>query len=343
MSLRILTIHPGPSFSVADVHTGWVEALGELGCEMVALNLDDRLNLYMLAHLQNEKTGEWIRALDEESAVRLAAKGIEAACYEYQPDIVFVFSGFFVPLDILDLCRARGAKVVLYQMEEPYERDRELVRAGHADLNLINDPTHLDAFQAVAPTVYMPHAYRPAIHRPGPAAAEHRSDFCFVGSGFPSRIEFFEQVDWAGADVALAGHWQALAPESPLRKHLAHDIADCCDNDQAVLLYQGAKLSANLYRREADRPELAAGWATGPREIELAATGCCFLRDPRPEGDALFPMLPTFTGPDDFGEQLAWWLAHPDQRVAAGAQARAAVADRTFTSNARRLLELLGH
>ncbi len=41
--MRFLVAHPGPGFSVHDVHVGWVEALSELGEQVKAFNLDDRL------------------------------------------------------------------------------------------------------------------------------------------------------------------------------------------------------------------------------------------------------------------------------------------------------------
>ena len=41
--MRILIVHPGPNFSVADVYTGWNEALAGLGCEIHGYNLDDRM------------------------------------------------------------------------------------------------------------------------------------------------------------------------------------------------------------------------------------------------------------------------------------------------------------
>lgn len=37
--MRVLVVHPGPDFSVADVHAGWTEALRELGCEVASYNL----------------------------------------------------------------------------------------------------------------------------------------------------------------------------------------------------------------------------------------------------------------------------------------------------------------
>jgi hypothetical protein len=82
----------------------------------------------------------------------------------------------------------------------------------------------------------------------------------------------------------------------------------------------------------------------GPREVELAACGSFFMREPRGEGDDLFPMLPTFTTPAEFESQLRWWLAHPQERKAAAVAAQAAIADRTFTNTAARLLSIVdGH
>jgi spore maturation protein CgeB len=98
-------------------------------------------------------------------------------------------------------------KVVNWFTESPYEDDGQLQRAAHADLNVVNDPMHLDRYRQVAPTEFIGHAYDPDVHHPRPAHPELASDFCFVGTGFPSRVEFLEAVDWSGSDVAIAGRW----------------------------------------------------------------------------------------------------------------------------------------
>ena len=337
--MRILCVEPGPNFSVQDVHRGWVRAFQHLGCEVVSLNLGDRLDLYALAHIQ--KNGEWVKAISDTDALQMAAKGIESAAFEFWPDVVFITSAFFVPKFTMDILRARGMKVVAMFTEEPYELDRELAVAACADLSLINDPTHLAAFREVCPTEYQWHCYDPAVHYPRPPQPEHASDFAFVGTGFPSRVEFFEKVRWDGIDVALAGHWSNLPSDSPLRPFVAHDIDECIDNDDAVALYAATKMSANLYRQEAQRPELVEGWSMGPREVELAACGTPFLRQSRGEGDELLGFLPRFETPHDFGEQLRWWLARDGAREAVAEKARDAIADRTFTDSAKRLLHRL--
>jgi spore maturation protein CgeB len=329
------------------VYSGWLDALRKLGVQVEEYNLDARLTFYTSALLETDHRAEsgqvmLRKALDYEQAIGLALNGIMAAAYRLWPDVLLIVSGLFVDEQMLDCIRSRGTRVVIVHTEEPYEHDRQLALAAHADINLVNDPLHLDAYRAVAPTWYVPHAYRPYRHFPRPAVPGLASDFCFVGTGYPSRIAFLEQVDWSGLRVKLAGNWVGLGESSPLRPLLVGDVDYCMDNAETADLYASAEVSANLYRREADRPELAAGWAMGPREVELAAMGRFFLRDSRGESDEVLPMLPTFADPGDFGEQLRWWLGRPADRAEAAAKAREAVAGRTFDAHARMLLRLLG-
>jgi spore maturation protein CgeB len=338
--LRFLIVHPGPQFSVHDCYVGWTEALRELGQQVVGYGLHDRLCFFDNAYMRIDE-GKFRKALTAEQAIQLSTDGLYSDLYTLRPHVLLVVSAFLVPTKLLDLARLSGTKVVVLHTEEPYELNRELDVAAHADLNLLNDPIHIEKFRGVARAEYMPHAYRKSLHKPGPFDPDAASDFCWVGTAFESRIEFFEAMNLDDVDVALAGNWQRLTEGHRLRKYLAHDIGECCDNTEAVRLYQSGKVGLNLYRREAEDGGSAAGWAMGPREVEMAACGLFYLRDPRPEGDELLPMLPTFDGPEDASEQLRFWLDHDDERDEAARQAREAVADRTFKKNAETLLRLL--
>lgn len=343
--MRILVVHPAPGFSVADVYIGWVEAFQELGQQIVQYNLDARLTAYESSLIEVGKHENNIIELRKlytrEQAIQLSTNGILSACFQFWPHVLFIVSGFFLDGQMLDVIRSRGIKVVILHTEEPYEHERELKLGRHADLNLLNDPTNLEEFRALGPAEYIPHSYRPTVHHPGPPDPNLAADFGFVGTGFPSRIQFFEGMNFDGLDVLLAGNWQGLAADSPLRKHLAHEDEECLDNEQTAEIYRSAKVGLNFYRREAESAGGVDGWACGPREIEMAACGMPFLRDPRPEGDELFGMLPKFTSPQDATDKLRWWLKHSDSRWRAADKARAAIADRTFTNSAKRLLNLL--
>jgi hypothetical protein len=338
--MRFVVCHPGPAFSVHDVYVGWSETLVELGHKVVPFNLEDRLTFYDSAFF-NVAEGTFRKALPQEQAVELAVNGLYATLYKIRPDVLLVVSAFLVPAELLDLARRSGTRVVVVHTEAPYEDTRQLDVAAHATLNILNDPVSIDRYRAVAPAFYLPHAYRPLVHCPGPAEPDLAADLAFVGTGFESRIAFFEAMDLAGIDLLLAGNWQRLTEGSPLRKHVGHDTAECLDNVDAVRIYRSAKLGLNLYRQETDDGDSAAGWAMGPREVEMAAVGLPFLRQPRGEGDVVLPMLPTFSSPAEAGELARWWLADGGRRAKAAEQARRAVADRTFRSNAVRLMQLL--
>lgn len=339
--MRVVVAQPGPSFSVQDVYAGWCEALRELGCHVTGFNLDERLTFYDEALMPTRTPDVFRKAMPTDKAVELAVNGLCAALYKVRPDVLLVVSGFFVPPEVYLMARQYGTKVVIAHTEEPYEHERELSIAPYADLNILNDPVNLDAFEQVADTLYIPHCYRPSVHHPGDPNPDMACDLAFVGTGYPSRTEFFEAMDLDGLDVVLAGNWMHLESSSPLLPLVGHPLGECFDNDQAAELYRSARVGINTYRREATDGGSADGWAMGPREVEMAACGLFFVRESRGEGDLVLGMLPAFAGPQHASDLVRWWLAHPDERAETALKARAAVEDRTFTNAAAAVLQLL--
>jgi len=341
--MRIMIVRPGPSFSVQDVAFGWRDGLRELGVTVADVNFDDRLDFYTSAHIDKSAgDGEFVKCFATNEAIRMANTSVLASVYQFWPDIVMVISAHFVRAETLALMRARGHHVVVVCTESPYEDDRQLELCEFANTILLNDPVNLDQFRNRNPDAhYVPHAYRPDLHYPGNGKPALKSDFAFVGTGFPSRVEFFESIDFEGLDVILGGAWVSLDEHSPLVRLIAHRRDFCMDNTETADVYRSTKSSLNIYRREA-RPDASSdGVAVGPREVELAACGTFFLRDPRPEGDEVFKMLPTFHEPGEVRPLLDWWLAHDDERQDVARRARAAIATRTFRNNAEWLLQHL--
>ena len=330
--MRAVLVHPGPAFSVADVANGWETALREIGVNVVGFDTAGAMTYHERA-LRAQGVPE-----DElgQAAATMAAANLRQLCFDFWPDLVIIVSAFFVPPETYKMLRGRGIKVVVILTESPYEDDNQVPIAEHADLAVVNDPTNLSAYPDG--TLYLPHAYDPKVHKPGPVVERAKSDFCFVGTGYPERIAFLEAVDYGNADVALAGNWAELKDGSPLVPYVAHDLAACCPNDETVTLYQSTKMSANIYRTSAQRPGLIEGWAMGPREVELAACGTFFATQSRGENDDVLPWLPRFETPEDLSALIAEWLPLTEERQALAQRSRMAVADRTFSSNAERLL-----
>jgi spore maturation protein CgeB len=335
-------VHPGANWSTADVHRGWVRGLEAHGVQVDTFDLQARLMFYSKAQIV-EPDGSVSKVLDEQEVMHAASHGVLAAVYATWPDLVLVVTGSYSPPYLWELIRSRGHKVVIVHTESPYEDERQLVIAAEsgADINLINDPTHLAQFEQVGPSFYVPHAYDPAVHFPADIAPVW--DCSFVGTGFPERVRFLERVDWSGIRFGLGGLWE-LEPGSPLRDCLFHaDPLGCVDNDVTADLYRATKVGLNVYRESNDGGySTGDGWACGPREIELAACGTMFARQSRPESDELFPFLPVFEDPAEVGDIVRHYMGRDGLRAVLGARARAAVADRTFEVHAGRLLGRLG-
>lgn len=347
--MRWLIVHPGPNFSVDDVYRGWAEALRAVGEDVMEYNFDDRLLFFDAALMPApdavpDADGRSLarKAMTREQATENAADGLMGACYRWWPDVVLVVSAFFIPEFYLQVMRARRHRIVMLFTEAPYQDAEHLVMARYADACLVNDPLNIEKYrEACKVAEYAPHSYRPKVHYP--ANSKPDLDLAFVGTGFPSRIKFFEDMNLAGLDVALGGLWPGLAEDSPLRPHLLpHDDGDgCMRNEETAALYRRSLTGINFYRREGQDGWDGQGFAIGPREVEMAACGLWFARDARPESDELFPFLPSFTSPAEASEQIRWALAHDGEREKAAAMAREAIADRTFGNAAKRLLALL--
>jgi hypothetical protein len=342
--MRWLVVHPGPHFSVQDVYTGWCEGLRANGETVIEFNLGDRLNAFGFAFIEDgdgpDGSKRFRKMYSDKQVIDLAMEGLSAVIFQQRPDVLLIVSGFFFTGELIEYIRMRGIAVVILHTESPYEDDRQLEIAQYATLNLLNDPVNIEAYEALGvPVGYMPHAYRPAVHHPGPSVPDLVSDFAFVGTGYASRRAFFEAMNLDGLNVLLAGNWQCLEDtDSPLLKHVANGLDTCLDNAKAVDIYRSAAVNINTYRKEASHPSLVQGIAVGPREVELAACGAFFLRESRPEGDDLFPMLPVFFTPEEASDLLRWYLPREDKRQAAAQSARRAIEGRTFTNHAAALL-----
>ena len=337
--VRVLVCQPGPAFSVKDVYNGWVGGLRANGVEIIEYPFEDRLWAAQHFHLQHED--KWLPAFPFEAAVQYALEPLGSWIYETQPDLVLFVTGFWIRVAPLELIRQRGTNVAVLFTESPYEDDVQLERAAHLDACVVNDPTNLERFLELCEhTIYLPHSYNPALHAPGPAHDDKRSDLCIVGTGFPSRVRFLERMGLDGLDVALLGNWKTLE-DHDLRRYVRGELDACLDNRDTVDWYRSTRASLNLYRRESNRPELSAGWSMGPREVELAATGTFFLTEARGENSQVLPMVPKVADPEDAGEQLRWWLAHDRERAQVVVDARRAIAGWTFENRAAEFLRLV--
>lgn len=347
--MKVLLVHPGASWSTADVEAGLREGLQHHGVEIIRYRLDVRFERSMSwlhgAWRKAKHTNPSIPKPSTADAVYQAGIGALEMALRHQVDVVLVVSGMLLHPDVLVLMRRAGLRTTVLFTETPYDLDQELRLAALADGCWTHERTAVATFRAVNPQAgYLPHAWAPARHRvdhPSDPPDVRRHDVVFVGSGFPERIAWFNAIDWTGIDLGLYGTWT----DSGLTPALAGAVMGAeIANQQTAALYRRATIGLNLYRTQ-------AGWGTraaplpypaeslNPRAYELAACGVFHLSAARAEiADVFGDLVPTFTSPAEAEALIRQWLADPEGRARVRAALPACVAESSWVERAARVI-----
>jgi hypothetical protein len=136
--VKVLVCHPGPDFSVQDVHDGICAGLAANGVEVRSFNFNDRLCFYSSAHVPVD--GELVKAMPPEAAKWLANRWLEAETFRWWPDVIVFVSAFMVDKRILELFRHRPQHTVAWMTEATYEDAEQIAMAGLFDTVIVNDP-----------------------------------------------------------------------------------------------------------------------------------------------------------------------------------------------------------
>lgn len=292
MTTRLLLVHPGHSFSTADLYTGLKAGLEQCGVEIVPYLLESRLGvaeawLKFVDRRSKLRKGEiWQqRTKDERWAAMLAKAGEEIVtrALRHRVDGILIVTAMCVHPDALMLCRRAHIPVGIVLSESPYDDGPQARVAGLVDVCWTNERTSLAALRAANPATHsLPAAYNPAVHTAEPQPGDEdvpAHDVVFVGTIFPERVALLEQVDWSGIDLGLYGNALSVTTRHPLYPYLRGGLTD---NRYAAALYRRAKVGLNLYRAHPTAESL------NPRAYELAACGCYQVSEPRAEAAELF-------------------------------------------------------
>ncbi|MGE0363370.1 MAG: glycosyltransferase [Vicinamibacterales bacterium] len=364
---RVLVVHPGATWSTADVFDGLTHGLRHWGCEVIEYRLDGRMAhefrataaLYRRSKQLHKDVP--IKPDRIDTLYKASAEAVSVALIKKADAVIVISAMFFHPAAILMLRRA-NTKVVFMCTESPYDLEHEL---RLADLitkqddyagQLVNplsgvwtnERSSVAAFQSVNPrSGYLKHAWHPERHTPIPGALDATvaaHDVVFVGTGgaaFKERTEFFETIDWTGIDLGLYGTWDGLSARSPLRPYVR---ASEVTNVMAAALYRRAKINLNFYRKSKGAGPNASRLTTvaeslNPRAYELAACGAFHLSDPRAEVAETFgALVPTFTTAGEAEALIRQWLADDAGRAAVAAQLPARVAEDSWVHRARQVI-----
>lgn len=348
--LKVLVVHPGASWSTADVEAGLLYGLKGHPVQVIGYALDGRITgattWLMGAWRRKKKEGVDLPRPTQTDILYQAGMGVLERALRHQVDVVLVVSGMYLHPDVVVLMRRAGLLVTVLMTESPYDMEPELKMAALVHGVWTNERTAVEAFRSVCPNAaYLPHAWHPERHKPGPQPGDENvraHDVVFVGSGFAERVQWFRAIDWTGIDLGLYGNWDCLGGRDKLRQYVRGRETD---NATAAALYRRAKIGLNLYRQSKGfgkaAPRIAAGSAESlsPRAYELAACGVFHLSESRAEVREVFgAAVPTFSSPSEAAGLIRAWLADDVGRQRVAASLPAMVAESSWSHRAAQVM-----
>lgn len=336
--MRIYVVHPGVPFSTADVHTGLCAGLRANGCEVIEGRLDEALVFQTALYEAGQQAGVVKQGVDLNYTI-YASPYIVQHAIAVEPDAVVVVSAHNFNIASAKVLRQAHLKTAVIMTESPYFAEFEREMASAYDVVFTNERRCATGGYFDHPNVhYLPHAYNPSVHRPGPVEVDKACDVVFIGSLFEERARLFEGVDWSGIEFVRRGY----VPRQ--------DEQDIVGNDVTCSYYRSARISLNHHRTTTEfgsGTHIPSGSAEslGPRAYEIAGCGGFQLvDDSRAELWEVFgECAATYRAgdADDLSRQIRYWLKHPDRREETTKMQHAAIRPHTWKARAAQLLEVL--
>ncbi|MDQ0417057.1 spore maturation protein CgeB [Croceifilum oryzae] len=270
---------------------------------------------------------------------------------EFRPDFILVFRGPFLPAHYVKSLRKMKIPVGIWVVDDPYrlKTHKELVQPYN--LVITQDSNSVPFYQELGKTViHLPLAVNPDKYRPMNVGEKYQSDICFVGSAFPIRIRYFDQLTpilLKNKTKIIGQWWEKLKNYSKLKKCILNNpIAP----EEVIKYYNGAKIVLNVHRTNNDRkdnPKNIAAHTPNNRTYEIAACKAFQLTTWRTDLYQHFAEeeIASFHTLDELKEKIHYYLSHKEEREEMAAKAYQSVRRmHTYQKRIHDLLEYLeGH
>ncbi|MCD1258076.1 glycosyltransferase [Paenibacillus athensensis] len=273
-----------------------------------------------------------------------------------RPDLVLVLNGLhvFPPEHAaqLDELREQGIRTAVWYADDPYFTDHTADLAGHYDYVFTHEMGCLAFYRELgcAQVHYLPLAANPHVFKPLHADLSYSSDICFIGNGFPNRIELFNRLTpfLRGKKVLLAGAlWERLAGYRLLESSIKLQWVPI---EETVKYYNGAKIVINVHRLTYDEvfnknSRNLPGHSVNPRTFEISACGTLQITDVRHDLYRYYTPgaeIETFVSPSELIAKISYYLAHEEERmrIALGGLRRT-VEEHSYAARLTQLLDIV--
>lgn len=155
--------------------------------------------------------------------------------------------------DYLEVIKETKGHKLLWDMESPYESDLVFDMAEYFYYIFTTDKNTAEALLEEYPNnhiKYVPHSCNPKVHKPESVSYEYRSDICFVGNAYKSRLKFFQDhaEEFKDKMVTLIGvGYRGL--DGYQNQRVIHDHVSEAEMNRYI---NGSKLVLNIHRTNND-------------------------------------------------------------------------------------------
>jgi spore maturation protein CgeB len=342
--LKILVVYPiyGGSLPIAQYCSRALQALGH------EVDVFDSSQWYGLYRSLQRLTDQEIHVRQLQGMVaNLLGEAVVARALKWEPDLIFALAQ--APLHESALARLRkfGMPTAFWFVEDfrvmPYWQQVGPLYDHVFCLQQGEFPQQLKE-RGCRSVHYLPLACDPSLHRPLQLTPEERrryaSDVSFVGAGYYNRRHFFQ--GFLDFDFKIWGSdWEGCPPLQSVIQRNGERVS----TEDSVKIFNATAVNLNLHSSPYHEGVNPHGDYVNPRTFELAGCGAFQLVDHRSLLSDLFQVgeeLVCFSTLAEARRLTAYYLAHPTERQAIAARARArALADHTYEQRMRAMLEVV--
>jgi spore maturation protein CgeB len=251
---------------------------------------------------------------------RVIGGKLERACAEFRPSLVLVIKGSPIFPALIRRIRARTGALFLNVFPDNPLLMMPIECVEAYDLFFVKDHYAQRSLEVVGlkNPYYLPLYCVPELHHPVPLSdgerARHGASISFVGSRYPYRERFVKEL--AGYPLRLWGGGWTKSRDPEIQRMVAGALVL---GREKLLVYSGSLLSLNHHHPLNDI------FGVNTRAFELAAAGVCQVVDLKDDLPALFKPgqeVVAYRDLDELKRHLDYYLAHPDEAHAIGANAR---------------------
>jgi spore maturation protein CgeB len=257
----------------------------------------------------------------------------------FRAEVLLVVHGSLTSIEAVRYAESLGVITVLWLVEDPYEIDYHCGAMVQSYQYVFTNERQAVSAYGRPNVFYLPWCCNPRVHRRISIPPSYRSDVCFVGMGFPNRLQVINELaqELCHLKVLLIGDWEKWGL-------LDRTLANCViptvtDFWEVQRYYNGAKINLNIHRDPVDPPSGNREGipATSPNDRVFSLAGCgAFqlvddLRTDLRDCFVIAEELELFASVDDLWAKIQYYLSAEAERekMAQAAQIRA-YRDHTF-------------